>query len=301
MEQEDDRGDATVEVEIPAALADRIDRIFTDCRGYPPRSTQESLSVLCDLASGRLTHSPDPPADDGGRTSRRVEFPASAERRPSEAVDDPPEPDSRPERNDDTRPEPTDGEGSEPDDGSDLADRIDDAFPARWGAEPTIRRRLTDVVERYVDNPNEFATREEREADAIAGVARRESLSPDDLLDDLVAALYGNAGLPDDLAAEFFSEALVSLVEDGETGHGENGAGDDDAAAFRGELTDDVVPEDLGDDAFDVDSLLGEVSQPTAECERCGSSHPVNDLDTVIGSKTATIELLCRDCAAGEE
>lgn len=264
MEQRDDRDADTVEVEIPAALADRIERIFVDCRGYEPASSQESLSVLCDLADGRLDPSP---AE--GTTG--------------------------------TESEPTaDDEAATPaGPSSDLVERIDEAFPARWDADPTARRRLHAVVDRYVHNPNEYTGHDEREADAIAAVARREGVSPEDLRSDLVATLYGNAGLPDDLAGEFFGEAMRSVVDE-ETDEPEPDDTPADDALLRGGSADDLEA-DLGDDAFDVDSLLGEVSQPTADCERCGDSHPVNDLETVIGSKTATIELLCAACAADAE
>jgi hypothetical protein len=264
MEQRDDHGEEPVEVEIPAALADRIERIFTDCRGYEPGSTQESLSVLCDLASREMASSSDAATGD-------VAAPGPGRRA---TVDR-------------TGEEPTD---HDEDASSDLEDRIDDAFPARWDADPRVRRRLSDVVDRYVTNPNGFSGHDEREADAIAAVARKEGVSPDDLRYGLVSALYGNAGLPDDLAAEFFSEALLSVVEEEEEDDGD----DDDPTGNAGD--DDLTD----DDAFDVESLLGEVSTPTADCERCGTSHPVNDLETVIGSKTATIELLCRDCAGAQ-
>lgn len=259
MEQRDDPDGEAVEVEIPAALADRIERIFVDCRGYEPASPQESLSVLCDLASGRLATAAGSATD------------AAPAEEPS-------------------RPDPPG------DAGDDLVDRIDEAFPARWDADPTARRRLRAVVDRYLHNPNEYAGHDEREADAIAAVARREGVSPDDLRSGLVSTLYGNAGLPDDLAGEFFGEAMRSVVDEEPTDIEDGGDEPADAALLRGGTVDDRG-EELGDDAFDVESLLGEVSQPTADCERCGDSHPVNDLETVIGSKTATIELLCADCA----
>ncbi|WP_256298055.1 hypothetical protein [Haloarchaeobius salinus] len=265
MEQRDDRDGEAVEVEIPAALADRIDRIFVDCRGYEPASSQESLSVLCDLADGRL----DPAPGSADRT-------ASAD---TESTADA------------AAPAPA-GPTSE------LVERIDEAFPARWDADATVRRRLHAVVDRYVHNPNEYTGHDEREADAIAAVARREGVSPEDLRTDLVSTLYGNAGLPDDLAGEFFGEAMRSVVDE-EPDEPDELEPDEDAL-LRGGSADDLDA-DLGDDAFDVENLLGEVSQPTADCERCGDSHPVNDLETVIGSKTATIELLCAGCAADTE
>jgi hypothetical protein len=264
MEQRDDRDGEAVEVEIPEAVADRIERIFVDCRGYEPASAQESLSVLCDLAEGRL----DPaPADADG----------SATADPGTTTDATAQPESPPGPR------------------SDLVERIDEAFPARWDADPTVRRRLHAVVDRYVHNPNEYTGHDEREADAVATVARREDVSPEDLRTDLVSTLYGNAGLPDDLAGEFFGEAMHSVVDE-EPDENDSVDRPADDALLRGGTAEELS-EDLGDDAFDVENLLGEVSQPTADCECCGDSHPVNDLETVIGSKTATIELLCADCA----
>ncbi|MFD1644339.1 hypothetical protein [Haloarchaeobius litoreus] len=267
MEQRDDRDGEAVAVEIPTAVADRIERIFVDCRGYEPASTQESLSVLCDLAEGRLD--PAPADADGGATAA-------------------PGPTTDATTRHESPPGPT----------SDLVERIDEAFPARWDADPTVRRRLHAVVDRYVHNPNEYTGHDEREADAVAAVARREGVSPEDLRADLVSTLYGNAGLPDDLAGEFFGEAMRSVVDDEPDEPDDPGPAED--ALLRGGSADELDA-DLGDDAFDVENLLGEVSQPTADCERCGDSHPVNDLETVIGSKTATIELLCAVCAADAE
>ncbi|WP_257299704.1 hypothetical protein [Haloarchaeobius sp. FL176] len=268
MEQRDDHDGDAVAVEIPAAVADRIERIFVDCRGYEPASAQESLSVLCDLAEGRL----DPvSADADGSTTADAGRTAGASGQPE----------------------------SPPGPRSDLVERIDEAFPARWDADPTVRRRLHAVVDRYVHNPNEYGGHDEREADAVAAVARREGISPEELRTDLVSTLYGNAGLPDDLAGEFFGEAMRSVVdEDPDEPDPDDEPAED--ALLRGGTADELDA-DLGEDAFDVESLLGEVSQPMADCERCGDSHPVNDLETVIGSKTATIELLCGACAADTE
>ncbi|WP_440990604.1 hypothetical protein [Haloarchaeobius baliensis] len=275
MEQRDDREADTVEVEIPAALADRIERIFVDCRGYEPASSQESLSVLCDLAAGRLD--PSLAGTDGTATDDSVSGADEREAAPGT------------EGRSSTAPGPR----------SDLVERIDEAFPARWDADPTVRRRLHAVVDRYAHNPKEYTGHDEREADAIAAVARREGVSPEDLRTDLVSTLYGNAGLPDDLAGEFFGEAMRSVVDEEPAEH-ETADEPAEDALLRGGSADELDA-DLGDDAFDVENLLGEVSQPTADCERCGDSHPVNDLETVIGSKTATIELLCADCTADTE
>ncbi|WP_435344546.1 hypothetical protein [Haloarchaeobius sp. HRN-SO-5] len=271
MEQHDDSGDETVEIAVPAALVDRIERIFTDRRGHEPRSTQESLSVLCDLAAAHVASSADGTAtgdlatsSDGGQV----------------AVG--------------TADDGVDG---------DLDERIDDAFPAQWDADPTVRRHLTSVADRYLRNPNGFSGLDEREADAIASVARQDGLSPDDLREELVSTLYGSAGLPDDLASEFFGEALASLAGDEHdevTRRAENDDATDDehdgTTLLRSDLSSDSGHGDVDDDSFDVDRLIGQVSTPTAECDRCGTTRPLDDLETIVGSGAETLELLCSDC-----
>jgi hypothetical protein len=273
MERREERGKASVEIEIPAALADRIDRLFVECRGYEPISLQESLTLLCDLASDRLD--PDVPAtSSAGATAdeatKSAEPAGPAE--PAESV-----------RSDESV------HSGEHD------DRIDEVFPTRWGSDPSVRRRLRAVVDRYLRNPYDFQYDDEREADALSAVANREGVTTEALHDQLVVVLYGNAGLPDDLAGEFFSEALTAVAD---VASNRTDGGDTGVTFGR---SDEPAGDPDDEDAFDVDSLLGAVSQPMADCERCGERHPVNDLDTVIGSKTTTIELLCAECAVDIE
>ncbi|WP_439028629.1 hypothetical protein [Haloarchaeobius sp. DT45] len=328
MDEGEKTDEAVVTVEIPAALADRIDRLYADCRGYEPSSLQEGLSVLCDLASGRLDpHAPetrvrrspspaaevvtDPVATDrlGGDstpptqvtsepshsapTDDAADFGGTAAGRRSVA----PGADAATE----SGAVATDADSAYdgPHGTGDADDRIDEAFPARWSAAPAVRRQVRAVVDHFVRDPTESADDAEREAAALAAVAEREGCAPETLYDELVAALYGNAGLPDDLAGEFLHEALVSVVEADAPG---TSFGDpaSDTTARAGEDASEVGPLET-DDAFDVDTLLGDVSQPMADCERCGETYPVNDLETVLGSKTATIELLCADCATAAE
>jgi len=328
MAQREDRREELVELRIPAALADRIDDVYEECRGYEASSMQESLSVLCDLAAGRLdvpdeasldrVQRPGPgsvapdPEDDGARADAVVED-LSDERRAN----------------------------------------IDAAFPTRWSADPKVASRLTAVVDRYVRNPEGMPDADAREADALHVVGEREGLAPDELREHLVAALYVNTGLPDDLAGEFFSDALASVADatsddadavDREPAH--RTADRSDAGVSEGPIGDagvvdskdagvsevDVSESPIFDDgppaltdgppaepaqpasgldpetAFDsptdevtVDSLLADEAAPTARCERCEAYHAVDDLEAVIGSASSTIELLCESCATTVE
>jgi hypothetical protein len=306
MAQREDRPERYVDVRIPAALADRIDHVFAECRGYEPSSMQESLSVLCDLAAGRLdvpdeaaldrvnrdapdmiAGAPDPLADDHVSTA-----PAVA------TVDD------------------------------DRKANVDAAFPTRWSADATVAERLTAVVDRYVRNPEDLDADGDRESDALHVVGEQEGVTPGELRESLVTALYGNTGLPDDLAGEFFSEALASVAK----AEASDGNVDADASDLPDVTEVDVENSPIFDDgpsaltdgpsmtpaqpasgvdpeaAFNsptdevtVDSLLADEAAPTARCERCEAYHQVDDLETVIGSASSTIELLCRSCAATVE
>ncbi|MCT9095504.1 hypothetical protein [Haloarchaeobius sp. HME9146] len=353
MDEGQDSDEAVVTVEIPAALADRIDRLYADCRGYQPSSLQESLSVLCDLASGRLDpHPPETAGQDArGPAAEVVTDPTETEsgERDVDVVNGPSPRGPAAETQGDGVGGGTgggdgpSGGGDGPNGGGDVPsgavtgdrherhpggadgttdagtvttgaasefdgphgtgerdERIDEAFPARWSAAAPVRRQVRAVVDHFVRDPAESSGYEEREAAALAAAAAREDRTPEALHDELVAALYGNAGLPDDLAAEFFSEALVSVIEMDTPEAGFGGVAD---GAMRDRPGEDAFA--VGtletEDAFDVDTLLGDVSQPMADCERCGETHPVNDLETVLGSKTATIELLCGDCASSAE
>jgi hypothetical protein len=306
MAQREDRAGEFVEVRIPAALADRIDDVYADCRGYESSSMQESLSVLCDIAAGRLDVPGEPAFDreDGSAVGG-----ASGGADPAEELSAPT------------------GVVAELSDERRRA--IDAAFPTRWSADPTVAARLTAVVDRYVRNPEGMPDADAREADALHVVGEREGLSPDELRDQLVTALYGNTGLPDDLAGEFFSEALATVedaavAESGGDGDGE-GSPDVDARlegpdspifddgppaltdgppATPAQPASDVDPEaafDSPTDEVTVDSLLADEAAPTARCERCEAYHEVDDLETVIGSAASTIELLCSSCATAVE
>jgi len=302
MAQREDRSGEFVEVRIPAALADRIEDVYADCRGYEPSSMQESLSVLCDVASGRLDVTAEAAAD--------ADEPAAASTVSVEPVED------------------AGGSASatalsEVDE--ERRSNVDAAFPTRWSADPAVATRLLAVVDRYVEDPEGYSEADAREADALHAVGEGEGLAPDELREQLVTALYGNTGLPDDLAGEFFSDALAAVAdaEDAvEDGDGGSGVGDgselatspifddgpptmtDGPPAVPAQPAADVDPEtafDAPTDEVTVDSLLEDEAAPTARCERCEVHHDVDDLETVIGSKSATIELLCEDCASTVE
>ncbi|MFC6952068.1 hypothetical protein [Halorubellus litoreus] len=305
MAQREDRAEEFVEVRIPAALADRIDNVYAECRGYDSSSMQESLSVLCDIAAGRLDVPGETALDRVDRTSV-------------------------PE--DDAAADPTTELASPTGVVAELSDErranIDAAFPTRWSADSTVAARLTAVVDRYVQNPEGMPDADAREADALHVVGEREGLSPDELREQLVTALYGNTGLPDDLAGEFFSEALATVEEAAsaatETDDDASSTVDADLDGPDSPIFDDDGPPALTDGppakpaqpasdldpeaAFDsptdevtVDSLLADEAAPTARCERCEAYHEVDDLETVIGSASSTIELLCGSCAAAVE
>ncbi|WP_227132562.1 hypothetical protein [Halorubellus salinus] len=305
MAQREDRAEGFVEVRIPAALADRIDNVYAECRGYDSSSMQESLSVLCDIAAGRL--------DVPGETAL-------------DRVDRPSVPDE------DDAVDPTTELASPTGVVAELRDErranIDAAFPTRWSADSTVAGRLTAVVDRYVRNPEGMPDADAREADALHVVGEREGLAPDELREQLVTALYGNTGLPDDLAGEFFSEALATVEEAASAGdesdHDASSTVETDLDGPDSPLFDDDAPPALTDGppatpaqpasdldpeaAFDsptdevtVDSLLADEAAPTARCERCEAYHDVDDLETVIGSASSTIELLCGACAAAVE
>jgi hypothetical protein len=301
-----DDGEEFVDVRIPAALADRIDRVFAECRGYEAASMQESLSVLCDVAAGRLDAPTDAAVARGPDTSGPGDSPAAESRRESSLRSG--DVDALAEMDETRRA------------------NVDAAFPARWSSDPEVASRLAAVVDRYVTNPEGLADEDAREADALHAVGDRDGLAPDELRDELVTALYGNTGLPDDLAGEFFSDGLATVANAETDGDADDepvtalrratklddspiyGTGPpavtDGPPATPAQPASDVDPETAFDSPTDevtVDSLLADEAAPTARCEHCEAYHPVDDLETVIGSASATIELLCGSCAAAVE
>ena len=161
-------------------------------------------------------------------------------------------------------------------------------FPYDWDANPTVRRRLPSVVARIVEDPEGFGDPTERERDAIRAVAREEGTEPELVRESLVSTLYGGAGLSTRLADEFFAEALAEA----ETLAGRGSAGKQPATSDGG-VESDSTPDSLSELVE-----MGTDEDPTAECEGCGTTAVVADLETVIGPEEgSTVRLLCPDCA----
>jgi len=85
------RGDADFEtVRLPARLREEVDDLYRERRGYEPASFQESLSLLVDLATGRLDagtaeHPDGPDRTDAWKLAGRMK--AVGKRRWSDDVD----------------------------------------------------------------------------------------------------------------------------------------------------------------------------------------------------------------------
>jgi hypothetical protein len=261
-DRQSDAERAYEEVRVPAALRDRVDELFREYRGYEPASLQESLSLVCDVADGRLAPAP------------TAETPGSA---------------ADPAAHDDAPSLPTtDADHAVPEA---RIDAIDEVFPYDWDVDPTVRSYLPRVVDHYLDDPEGHVDQADREAAAFRAVAQAAGVSPNDLREVLVSTLYGGAGLSEGLAAEFFTEALLEVAEVDErppTGQRE-AASDGGLASAR------------SSGEFSVDSLLADDdAEPTADCEACGDTTLVNDLETVIGPEDgSTVQLLCSRCADG--
>ncbi len=250
-------------VRVPAELRERVDTLYRDYRGYEPASFQEALTLVSDVAAGRLApESAD--AEDG------------AERRDA-----------------------TGDEGATPDAPAPVAsaapdrtgvddDRlraIDEVFPRDWDADETVRAYLPPVVDAYLD-ADDYDTHEDRAAAAFGAVAADAGVSPTGLREALVTRLYGGAGLSAELSEEFFLEALDGIEE----------VDDRPPTGVRSAASDGGVAAESGE--FSVDSLLTEDdADPTADCERCGTRTAVDDLETVIGPNDgSTVRLLCPAC-----
>jgi hypothetical protein len=263
-------GDANLEtVRLPAGLRAEVDDLYREQRGYEPASFQESLSLVVDLAAGRLD-------------------PASAE------TPDHPDRSDHPDRTDEEAPSvplPETSAGPEaPDGASDHLEAIDEVFPRDWDADEAVRTYLPRVVAAYLTETAAHDDAEHRVEAAIGSVAADADVSPTALQQTLVTRLYAGAGISTALSREFFQEALAAVEEVDERPP----VGVQDAASDGG-----VASEDAD---FSVDSLLTDAAaEPTADCERCGTTAAVDDLQTVIGPENgSTVRLLCPRCADGE-
>lgn len=279
-------GGEDVSVRIPGRLRDRVEAVFEDYRGYAPATFQEGLSFVCDLAEDRLD--PSVAADrepstgsipSGNFTVHESSASVVTEAEPTGGSEDVVGIDSG------TRgPSATEAQTAS----NDYVEIIDQVFPYDWDANPTVGRRLPAVVERFVENPGGVVDPAERERDALRAVAREEGTDPDLVRESLVSTLYGGAGLSDHLAGEFFSEALAEA----ETVAARRPA-DERTASSDGGGASEFAPDSLSELVE-----MGTDEDPTADCERCGETKPVADLETVIGPEDgSTVRLLCPDCA----
>lgn len=57
---------------VPAALRDRINDLFVECRGYEPATFQESLSLVADLAAARIDEGLEVASDLGATDAANV-------------------------------------------------------------------------------------------------------------------------------------------------------------------------------------------------------------------------------------
>jgi len=264
-------------VRVPEELRARADALFREVRGYDPASFQESLSLICDVAADRLDPADSPTSD--VRTT---------------PVEGPTENDvlSRPsgETGSDSSSTPASPPSESLDADSDRIRAIDEVFPRDWDAEETVRSQLPQIVDAYLQNPENAVDHERRVEAAFRIVASEASVSPTDLRETLVTCLYGGAGISADLSEEFFREALASVEEVHER----------PPTGVRAAASDGGVASESGE--FSVESLLtDETDDPTADCEGCGARTPVDDLETVIGPEDgSTVRLLCRRCADDE-
>lgn len=281
-------GGDDMSIRIPRRLRDRVHAVFEEYRGYEPASFQEALSLVCDVADDRIDastavgmESATPLDVDGHLTVPQPSASAGSEGDTAtvpEGMADIGAGLSTPETADSPAP-PDDYEGV-----------IDQVFPYDWDANPTVRRRLPAVVERFVENPAGLTDPMERERDAIEAVAEEEGTDPELVRESLVSTLYGGAGLSTHLAGEFFSEAL----DEAETVAGRNGTGERTATSDGG-----VASEPTPDSLTELIEM-GTDDEPTADCEGCGDTRPVADLETMIGPEEgSTVHLFCPDCADG--
>lgn len=281
-------GGDDVSIRIPRRLRDRVNGVFKDYRGYEPASFQEALSLVCNLAEERIDASTT--AGMESSTQREMDGHFTVPQSSSSVVSDgetAPLPESVADVETGVAPTETADSPAPPDDYDTVIDQV---FPYDWDANPTVRRRLPAVVERFVENPAGVTDPEERERDAIKAVAVEEGTDPEFVRESLVSTLYGGAGLSNHLAGEFFSEALGEA----ETVAGRQQTGERTATSDGG-VASDPTPDSLSELIE-----MGADDAPTADCEGCGGTMPVGDLETVIGPEEgSTVHLLCPDCADG--
>lgn len=180
------------------------------------------------------------------------------------------------------------GEADDPLGATDVPGLLDEAFPYDWDDNPSVETYLPQVLEAYLETAPDSGDPTDRADHALAAVADDADIDPELLEESLVTGLYGGAGLSTDVATEFFVDSLADAES---VAARESGPGD--AAAADGYL---AVPRTSGADG------VATPERPRSDCERCGATTPVDDLETVIGPQDgSTVELLCADCVPADE
>ena len=187
-----------VDARIPGALWNRIRELFVAERGYEPSSPQEALGFLCDRAEAEI--------DD--RTATDVPSDGQTESVPllddSTVEADDSDPDAATpalQETDDADPEAAIGTAPQS-----VIDVIEEVFPERWNDRAFGQRYLPPVLDEYVDCVEQEIPHPEQAA--LERVADRSADDAEAIRDGLVGCLYRSGSLPDEVASEFFSEAL---------------------------------------------------------------------------------------------
>lgn len=222
----DGRGDesAPVTARLPGPLWERIKALFQAERGYEPSTAQEALGVICDLAEQDEGSTGERPTDHHQPQTDLITVPEGSTDQPetessvgSGSLSLPP---ASPEKDGsdsptpqgETKPtspsEPAGAIGTAP---QSVVDVVDAVFPDGWDDDAFGRRFLPAVVDEYAACVTDRTS--DPEHAAIEAVADRSGIAPDRLREQLIARVYSDEPLPDEIAADFFSEAL-EVAED---------------------------------------------------------------------------------------
>lgn len=323
--ERNDSGDRYVDAHLPRELHDRVERLFREYRGYDSTSLQESLSVICDLAERQLDSDGASPTNDtesvgthsevdsgeAGATSVQHEgtdagIPANADEPLRAAIDE---------------VFPTDwAQSAEAADrlpmvvthylnasGSTRVERENTAFSAVAARHGTtaeeLRTQLVDEIYGADALPGELAS--EFFSEALGKVEGRlervdsDALSTGEVVDAEAAA--------DD--RQQFSGAVFDVEETPTETALDLGAGSTDLPE---ELADEMASDGGAVQSVDerVDNLFtgpnglmeigleSLVDGAATECELCGETHSVIDLETTTeASDDRRVNLVCPDCA----
>lgn len=218
----DGRGDepAPVTARIPGPLWERMRSLFQAERGYEPSTPQEALGVICDLAEQDTGSAAEPPTDRHHPETEPITVTqASADSAESSvntgSMSLPPASSETSDRS--TAQDNTDSSStSEPAAAiatapQSVVDVVDTVFPDGWDDDAFGRRFLPAVVDEYAGFVADQSS--DPEQAAIETVADRSGVTPDRLREQLISRVYRDEPLPDEIAADFFSEAL-EVAED---------------------------------------------------------------------------------------